>query len=171
MRSKLLCGIILVAVAAAVPAYANEWSKTYHVAGHPMLRFDTNDGGIRLISTSAKEIEARVVTEGWEIGKDVQISESQTGDSVEIRVRIPQISWQFFNINRRSIHIELRVPAESDLDLHTGDGSVDLQAVWAHPRRYRRWADHIPGHEGRSPVAYRGRLHRRFRVRGLAQRR
>jgi hypothetical protein len=48
---------------------------------------------------------------------------------VEIRVRAPNTNWQFFNIGRRFIRVELRVPRDSDLDIHTGDGSVSLEGV------------------------------------------
>jgi len=129
MRYGYVCGLVLAALTAAIPAYANDWSKVYPLTGRPALRLDANDGSINLVSADLKEIQVRITSEGWQIGKDVQVTENQNGNSVEIQVRVPEFHWQLFNLGRRSLRIELRVPREADLDLHTGDGNVDLQAV------------------------------------------
>jgi DUF4097 and DUF4098 domain-containing protein YvlB len=128
MRNRLFWGLLLAAFI-AVPLHAGEWSKTYKVTGHPSLRFDTNDGAISLVSSNAPEIQANIVAQGWDIGREIQITESQAGNSVDIRMRVPEFEWHLFSFNRRSIRVEIRVPRESDLDLHTGDGNVRVDYV------------------------------------------
>jgi len=128
MRNRLFCGLLL-AMFAAVPLHAGEWSKTYKVAGHPSLRFDTDDGAISLVSSNAPEIQVNIVAQGWDIGREIQITESQAGNSVDIRMQVPEFQWRLFSLSRRSIRVEIRVPRESDLDLHTGDGSVKIDYV------------------------------------------
>lgn len=128
MRKDLFFTLLLIAFAAG-PLHAGEWSKTYKVTGHPSLHFDTDDGAISIVSSNASEIQANIVAEGWEIGKEIQITESQAGNSVDIRVRVPNFGGNLFSINRRSIRVEIRVPRESDIDMHTGDGSVKVEYV------------------------------------------
>jgi hypothetical protein len=94
--------------------------------GRPDLHVKTDDGSVRIATSTAAEIGARVTTEGWRIapGK-VTITESQTGDRVNIEVRFPK--GTHFGMEHRSIQVLLRVPTESDLDVSTGDGGITLR--------------------------------------------
>jgi DUF4097 and DUF4098 domain-containing protein YvlB len=110
-------------------AHADQWTKSYAISGHAQLRFTTNDGAVEVISADAKKIDARVETTGWRIGSsDIQISEHQTGDSVEIEVRVPRYT-SFFGSDHRSVRVYLEVPREADLDLHTGDGNLAARDI------------------------------------------
>jgi DUF4097 and DUF4098 domain-containing protein YvlB len=65
-----------------------------------------------------------VTTVGWRIAPgEVTITESQTGDRVDIEVRLPKnrTGW---GAGQRSITVALRVPKQADLSVHTGDGSI-----------------------------------------------
>ena len=52
---------------AAVPARADEWSKTYQVSGRADLHVTTGDGDVTITGTDQKQIDARVTTEGWKV--------------------------------------------------------------------------------------------------------
>lgn len=112
-------------------AKADTWNKSYAVSSHAQLRVDSNDGAVEVIPGNAKQISARVETESWKISSsEVRIDEHQSGDSVEIVVRVPNEHFHFFGNNiRRSLHIYLEVPSQSDLDIHTGDGSITARDV------------------------------------------
>ncbi len=129
MRIPLLAGLIVLGLAAAAPARADEWSKKYSVTGKPDVRVDANDGSIEIHSYDQKEIEARVITTGWRIPQDVRVSESQNGDHVTIEVRAPHLKFNFISDYHRSLRIEIRVPRTSDLDVHTGDGHITSEPV------------------------------------------
>lgn len=131
MRKSLFAVAILIAAAVAGPARADEWHKSYTVSGHAQLRFMTNDGGVDISSHDGKEISARVETTRWKIDpSEVTITEHQNGDSVEIEVHVPRVhDWISINNNGRSIHVELTVPPESDVDLHTGDGRISSHDI------------------------------------------
>jgi DUF4097 and DUF4098 domain-containing protein YvlB len=119
-----------IATVIATPLAAEEWAKTFKVSGPPELRVQTNDARIEVVSSQQNQISARVVTEGWRIADDeVRIMESQTGDHVGLDVQIPQVDWKMFHNLRRSVRIELSVPAKANLDLRTGDGAVSLASV------------------------------------------
>src|ERR1043166_2981089 len=85
-------GLIVLAfsAAAALPAHADEWSKTYTISGKADLRVETSDANIRVTTWDQNTIEAKVITSRYKIGEGgIHIDERQTGDSAEIDVRHP----------------------------------------------------------------------------------
>lgn len=115
---------------AAISAPADEWSHRYALKGRPELHLRTDDGSIRVEAGTGAEIEALVTTEGWRIGAgDVTITESQTGDQVSIEVRVPQHHFGGPDSWHRSVKVVVRVPLDSDLDVRTGDGGVDVEPI------------------------------------------
>jgi DUF4097 and DUF4098 domain-containing protein YvlB len=124
------CLAVLLVANAAGCLWAEEWTKTFAVTAVPDLRIETNDASIHVAAGQQNRIEARVVTEGWRIADDeIRVTETQSGDRVAIEVHVPQLDWQFFNKQRRSVRIEISAPAKANLDLRTGDGGVSLRGV------------------------------------------
>ena len=118
-----------VCVWATVPARADEWSKTYNLAGHPDLRVETSDANIHVSTWDQSSIEARVTTTGYKIGNyDIRIEEHQTADMVEIDVRYPHhgVTIHWGNTMGHRVEIAIHMPREGRVDLHTGDGKIDL---------------------------------------------
>ncbi|MHB8540860.1 MAG: DUF4097 family beta strand repeat-containing protein [Candidatus Acidiferrales bacterium] len=150
LASFALAGLIFAtfAVAAPAPVRASEgipgpqqaergssnWSKTYKLTGRPNLRVITNDAHVDLYTSDGGQIDAHVTTTGWPIAKSggdsgVKITESQTGNNINLEVHVPSfIHLQFFSWRNRSVRIELHVPRDADFDVETGDGSVTSQA-------------------------------------------
>ena len=52
-----------------LPAYADEWSKTYNLSGKPDLRIETSDANIRVTTWDQNTIEAKVITTRYKIGE------------------------------------------------------------------------------------------------------
>jgi hypothetical protein len=92
---KYLClAILALTVTAAVPAYADEWSKTYSLTGNPDLRVETSDANIHVTTWDQNTIEAKVVTSRYKIGEGgIRVEESQNGNSVEINA-LPASQFQ-----------------------------------------------------------------------------
>jgi DUF4097 and DUF4098 domain-containing protein YvlB len=110
-------------------ASSDEWTKTFHLERGAKVRVDTSDANIHISSCDCSEVTARVKTEGWKIGGDgINVIDRQTADQIDIEVRYPHHNFQI-NWNNRRVDIELKVPRQADLDIHTGDGNVDLQGV------------------------------------------
>jgi len=128
----LFMGLILSGLVcswAAVPARADEWSKSYKVTGRPDLRVDTSDANIRVSTWDQNTIEAKVTTTHYKIGEDgIRIEEHQVGDVVEINVRFPHhgvtINWG--NSAGHRVEINIQMPREGRVDLRTGDGKIEL---------------------------------------------
>lgn len=135
MRHRISAVVISVLLFSALwgiaqPARADEWHKKYTVAGRPEVRVETNDGEVRVDAWDRNEIDARVETVGWRIADNaVRVAEKQTGDRVELDVRIPrQWGWSTGR-SHRSLKIELKIPREAVLAVRTGDGNIVLTGV------------------------------------------
>jgi DUF4097 and DUF4098 domain-containing protein YvlB len=114
---------------AALPAHADEWSKTYTLTGKPDLRVDTSDANIHVSTWDQNTIEAKVTTTHYKIGEDgIRIEEHQTGDVVEINVRYPHhgVTINFGNYSNHRVDIDIHMPREGRVDLHTGDGKIEI---------------------------------------------
>jgi hypothetical protein len=123
VRVRLIALFAMVACGLALPALADQWSKSYPLSGKPDLWVSTGDGSVRIDVWDEARIEARIDTVGYEINKDFQLIESQSGNQVKIEAKFPNVSWGM-NIGRRSLTLTLKVPRESNLDINTGDGSM-----------------------------------------------
>jgi hypothetical protein len=119
----------------ALSAIAEEWSKSFTVSSKPALRVDTNDAAIEITRGTGSTIAARVTTEGYPIGSDgVRVSERQDGDKVELNVRVPNQSGFHMNWHDRRVRIEVQVPAEIALDLHSSDGHINVDGTSGNTR-------------------------------------
>jgi DUF4097 and DUF4098 domain-containing protein YvlB len=130
MRHNLcFAAIALAAIAGlAAPASADVWSKSYALTGKPQLTVDAGDGSVTILARNQNQIDAHVTTRGWSIGSEVKIEEHQTGNTVEINIRIPHGFFSFFP-HEHSVSVELDVPRTADLNIHTGDGSISCDPV------------------------------------------
>ena len=127
---KLILILIFSLPMVALPAFAQDWSKTYAVGAKPSIRVDTNDAAIEVTRGSSNTISARVITQGYKNGAaDLHITEHQDGDKVELSVRFPSESGIHFGWNNRRARIEVQVPAETALDLHSGDGHINVDGT------------------------------------------
>src|SRR5438105_3903606 len=95
---------------AAVAAHADDWNKSWPVSDGAEIRVDTGDGSVHLHPGASNRIEAHVTTIGWRISPgEVTITEHQSGNKVELEVRIPK--GRHFDFGIRSVSVDLRVPA------------------------------------------------------------
>src|SRR5690349_202822 len=127
--SLILVGLMVAMSAAA--AQADEWKKDYAVSGTPDLRIETNDAQIRVSSADTSTIQVHVTTENVQIAPNkVRITERQEGNRVEVEVHLPS-NMHFINIrpSSRRVLIEVTVPRQANLNLHTGDGRVRVDGV------------------------------------------
>ena len=115
-------------LAGAAYARADEWSKTYAITGKPDLRVETSDANIHVDTWDQKTIEARVTSEHYKIGEHgLKIEEHQSGDSVEIQIHFPHdVHIINFNFHGYRVDVEIHMPREGRVNLHTGDGAIRL---------------------------------------------
>ncbi len=129
VRIGVVCATLLAVSTLAPGARAEEWTKSYTVSGRAQVRVDTNDGAVRVATGDAKQVEFRVIYEGYELNKNMHIDSRQDGDSVQLNARVMG-HWGFsWGHNRRGPRIEVRMPKDADLQIDTGDGSVETQPI------------------------------------------
>jgi len=128
--ASLILGLCL---AAAPFARAEEWSKTFTLTGRPELRVTTSDANIRVDTWDQNTIEARVTAEGWKVyegatsERGVKVVQHQSGNSVEIEVRLPHNSCIVcIHMPDHRVDVEVHMPREGRVNLHSSDGSIRL---------------------------------------------
>jgi hypothetical protein len=126
-----LAGVALASLAALAPqARAEEWTRTYAVTGHPHVAVDTNDGAVRIVTSDSKQVVFRVIYDGYKLDRDLKIDSSQQGDNLQVSARVRSgFSWFNWGGMHRTLRIEVYMPKEADLQVESGDGSVESQAV------------------------------------------
>jgi hypothetical protein len=108
-------------------AQGEEWNKTFAINGRAELRVETSDAQIHVDTWDQKKIEARVTSDKWGFGQDgIEVHDHQTGDSVELEVRFPH-GIHIMSIGNRRTVIEIHMPREGKVRLHTGDGEIRLR--------------------------------------------
>jgi DUF4097 and DUF4098 domain-containing protein YvlB len=123
----IVCAIVL---AASVPGVrAEDFAKSFAVAGRANVRVETNDGSVRVTTGDVKQVEFRVEFKGYELGKDLRIDSRQDGDKVELVARVSNHLGLSGIFRFRTLSIEVRMPRQADLQIETGDGSVKSDAL------------------------------------------
>lgn len=131
-RLGIVCATVLVATTLAPGARGEEWTKSYTISGRAQVRIDTNDGAVRIATGESKQVEFRVIYEGYELNKNLHIDSRQDGDSVQLNARVTG-HWGFsWGHGRRGPRIDVRMPKDADLQIDTGDGSVETQPINGH---------------------------------------
>jgi hypothetical protein len=119
--------LVLLLALFSISARADEWSHTYPVTGKPEIAVSANDGDVEVLVGSSQQVDVRVITRGWKIKDDVQVTGNQSGNHVEIKLH--KISHVCIGVCMQSIRVEVRVPREADLDIRTDDGNVRVDSV------------------------------------------
>lgn len=130
MRRLMWMGLGLwIGMAMVIPSLGEEWNKTFPITGHAELRVETSDAAIHIDAWAQKSIGVKVTSEKWGFGQGgIEIHDHQVGDSVEIEVRLPRGVHIISVGNRRTI-VEIHMPHQGTLRVHTGDGEIRLRDV------------------------------------------
>ena len=122
----------VLAVALSLPQVVRgeEVTKSFAVTGRPNVRVETNDGSVRVTSGDAKQVEFRVEYQGYELSKNLRVDARQDGDKVELIARVTghwgiNLGWG----HNRRLHIEVHMPQQGNLQVETGDGSVETAGL------------------------------------------
>jgi len=117
------------ALALSLPALAEQWHKTFSIAGHPELRVESSDAAIHIDTWDQKTIEATVTSQKWGFGQGgIEVYDHQTGDSIELEVRLPH-GIHIISIGNHRTIVEIHMPREGNVHVHTGDGEIRLRDV------------------------------------------
>jgi Putative adhesin len=114
---------------AAGSARAEEWTKSYSVSGRARVHVESNDGSVRVTTGDSKQVEFKVIYTGYTLDKNLSINSRQEGDQVEVSARLRNsMNWGWGGVHR-TLRIEVHMPRNADLNVDTGDGSVEAEAI------------------------------------------
>jgi len=110
------------------------WNKEFQVAGRPTVRIDTDDARVVIRSWKEPRVTARVEmqsrTEGLLFGsRHPRVDLEQVGNEVRIRARIHGTSTGIFAFSSMRLQVEVWLPRESDLIVHSHDGAVNAEDI------------------------------------------
>jgi len=98
------------------------------IPGHVHVRVAADDGSVRVTSADIAQVELRVDSSGYEIPRDLEISMTPRGDQVDIVVKTHE-HFAVFDFGSRSLHIDVRMPRDAEVEVRSGDGSVEIEEV------------------------------------------
>ena len=61
----------------------------------------------------------------------MRVTEHQDGDKVDLQVHVPNGGWGIHISTHRGVRIEVQVPSDTALDLHSGDGHIGVDGISA----------------------------------------
>jgi DUF4097 and DUF4098 domain-containing protein YvlB len=124
--------VVLVALAAAAPASAEEWQKTYTVKETPAVSIGADDASVEIRSWKRNEVSVRVVSDrGISLSSgngDLLITENQSGNAISVALRERRAAFRI-QLRWKETRVEVRVPERARLDIRTEDGSIDAANV------------------------------------------
>ncbi len=123
----LMAGAMLLVGATA--ARADEVARTYTVTGHAKVRVQTDDGAVRVSTGDIKQVEIRVEYSGYQLDKNLRVTTAQNGDSVEVVAKTMGSWGMHWGINHTSLRVEVHMPKDADLEVASGDGSVEADSI------------------------------------------
>jgi hypothetical protein len=119
-----LCAALVAMAAFTRPAHADEYARTFPVTQRADVHVDTNDGSVRVVTSDVEQVEFHVVYSGLKLDKTLHIETHQTGGRIDLVARtVGGMVWSWGMSLK--LNIEVRMPKDADLQVDTGDGSVD----------------------------------------------
>ena len=124
-----VAGMVLAGVGMLAPAaQADEVVKTFTVTGHARVRVQTDDGNVRVSTGDIKQVEVRVEYSGYKLDHDLHVDATQNGDTVQVNAKTSGFHVSF-GIRHTDIRVEIHMPKDADLQVNTGDGSVEADSI------------------------------------------
>ena len=123
----LIAGML--ALGSAALAQAEEVARTFSVSGHARVKVETDDGAVRVSTGDIKQVEIRVVYSGYKLDRDLKVNMEQSGDAVEVTAKTGMGSFWNWGVHHASLRVEVHMPKDADLYVHTGDGSVAAESI------------------------------------------
>jgi len=150
----LMTGVLALWGATKTPA--DEVTKTFPVTGHARVHVETDDAAVRVSTGDIKQVEVRVDYSGYKLDRDLRVTTSQNGDSVDVSVKTGGTFWNW-GARHTSLRVEIHMPKEADLTIRTGDGNVQAN--------HRRWEHYGARRQGHNPLPHWRWPHRSTRPR------
>ncbi len=106
-------------------------TKSFAVAGTPRVRVETFDGVISVEAWDKAEVQFTAVKRAHDAQamRGVRMRAEQAGATVNIIAEFDKTQQRSWHGDGATVALEVRVPRNTNLDIHTGDGRVRLAGV------------------------------------------
>ena len=121
-------------IGADMNKYVERDEKHFAVSGKPDVALATFDGSIEVRPWDKADVQVVIEKRGRD--RDavaaIEVKAEQHGDRIEITVTEPKRDHGFIFHVSRSARLIVSVPAASDVEAKSGDGSIDIERVAGH---------------------------------------
>jgi len=98
------------------------------ILGHGRVRIAADDGSVRVTTADIAQVQVRVESRGYDVEKDLDMSMTPRGNEVDIVVKT-RSHFAAFDFVSRSLHIDVVIPRDTEVQVDSGDGSVAVEQV------------------------------------------
>lgn len=112
--------------------YVEREKKEFQVSGAPDVVLSTFDGSVEIRAWDRSEVSVEIEKRGADkrAVDQIEVKAGQSGNRVTVEVRQPDQAARHFGFSvSRSARLIVSVPRESNVDAHTGDGSMTVERV------------------------------------------
>src|SRR5262245_20944359 len=143
IRPRVLVAVTVIPLCLLGPSRAraasqNEtWDREFQVARQPTVRIETDDARVVVHSWKESRVTAHVEVHGRVQGlvfgrRQPRVEISQSGNEVQLHARIEGSESGIVVFSSLRFAIEVWLPRESDLIVHSADGPVNVEDVAGH---------------------------------------
>lgn len=136
----LVCGIgagVVAALTITSSPATTSYAKTLPVNGTPTVVIDGQTGTIHVVPGAAGAVQVQGAITVHNLSHDqaqreldgIQITATQTGDTVNIQVHQDSTNGFIFGFNSRQIDLTVTVPAASNLNVTQAAGTLDASGI------------------------------------------
>jgi hypothetical protein len=128
MTLRFLSGLVLVTGCLSREPEVETNFPPVPVAGHVQVHIAADDANVQVFTADVSAVEMHVRSTGYDVKQDLELSITPTGADVDIVAR-SRDQLHLFDFEDRSLHVEVRLPRDADIEVNTGDGSVEVEAA------------------------------------------
>ncbi len=107
----------------------SNWDKTYNVSSRPTLQVDVDDASVRVHSCGGcRSVRIHVDGKDGDLAR-WRITEMQGGNGIRFAMKHREDRSFFVGWHGRSPEVTVETPGETDLNVHSGDGSLAVEGL------------------------------------------
>src|SRR5579862_1045123 len=110
LKAIAIPGAFLLTMMLVSQAHAEEYAKSYTVTGPATVRVKVDDSSVHVVTSDSDQVEFRVTSQGFsaiEIGGKLHIDSHQSGNDVELTVRLASRLMIGFSNKRLSTEVRM----------------------------------------------------------------
>jgi hypothetical protein len=128
MAHRILLGLVLATGCITSAERVATTLRPVPFTGHLHVHILADDGSVRVSTADVAQVEMQVVSSGYDLERDLDLSMTPHGDRVDIVAKTHR-HLRLFDFGRRSLRLEVRIPRDADVEISSGDGSVEVDAI------------------------------------------